>query len=667
MAEPAESTPGPVAKPAGEETPAPAAEPGAGPTVMSVAAPPAVVSLVVNKPVTHRPCRLRMGQQQLTHPDQQEQVQPRETQARSVPPRRRAFWLTSLGSLLGRKVAGLLWPALHKLALRLLVDALGFAVGLTASLAAGCVLLDRRRSFDVGTPQVRRVLAVTDEAHLDRLRGSLPGWVKDPGLEPARWLNHVIARFWHVLDPALSKVFVNKLWPAICRRKGLPEDLLQIQSFSFGSFPLVVEYVKVVDSHESAATFDIKLHLATNSNARAILTLPRDVLKLPANEDDSGCASTLQLSHFVGSAIMRMSFSPLVPRFPCFGGVQLSFMENPDIDFCLSTYAGFDLMALPGTSYLLRRKMRSSIAGRMLWPYRCTIRTKAAVAMDMPRRAVGTVTVEIVEATGLTQAGIFMSQNILYPSPFVKAYIDSSHAVCTATESFTCDPVWREVVRLPVNDHETDALTFEVHDATALLVEGLIGSCVLHVSNLQPGTPQHFTLGLWSNRGLPCGELELIATFRILQSETMPRKLLSEDSALAKPGMPPRLQILADGPGLLEVAVWRGLDLDASSWMGRNPEEAQFLCKLFLAGEERVTKVAEGRGNPQWEESFEFLLDHPPATEKLLVEVWNRMPEAMLVASADKLVGSVEIPLCDVLKNKRIVDLFQLRHTKQGI
>ncbi|CAI7765341.1 unnamed protein product, partial [Closterium sp. NIES-53] len=192
MAEPAELSPGPAAKPA--------AGFAAGPVGEAVAAQPAETA-----------------------------TGPKAMSVASMPP---------------SVVAELLWPSLRSFSLGLLVDALGFSIGLAVSLVTGCRLLDKRRSFEVSTPQVRRVLAVTDEDHLDRLRGSLPGWVKDPGLEPARWLNHVIARFWHVLNPALSKIFVEKLWPAICRHKRFPDNLLQIEDFSFGSFPLVVEYVK---------------------------------------------------------------------------------------------------------------------------------------------------------------------------------------------------------------------------------------------------------------------------------------------------------------------------------------------------------------------------------------------------------------------------------------
>ncbi|CAI5479562.1 unnamed protein product [Closterium sp. Yama58-4] len=563
--------------------------------------------MALNKPTVNLPSRLRMVSQQQNHPHQREQDQLGVPQSGPGNKRKKGFWLKSLGSLLGRKVVELLWPSLRNFALGLLVDALGFSIGLATSLVIGCRALDKRRSFEVSTPQ------------------------------------------------------------AICNDKRFLEDLIRFEDFSLGSFPLVVEYVKMVESHESAAVLDLKVHLATNSNARAILTLPGNVLRLPAVEKGDDCSLTLHLSQLVGRAVLRVSFAPLVPRFPCFGNVHFSILETPELDFCLSTYAGLDLMSLPGISGILHQKIQSAIAGHMLWPRRFTLRTKAAeVTTGRTRRAVGTVTVEVVEATELTQAGLLLAQNILYPSPYVKAYIDPSRSVTTATASYTCEPVWREVIRLPVMDHETDALTFEVHDASALLVDSLIGSCVLHVSNLTPGIPQHFTLGLWGHRGQPRGELELIATFRVLQSETMPRKLLSEDATLARPGMQPRLQLHADGPGLLEVAVWRGVDLDASSWLGRNPDEAQFLCKVFLAGEERVTKVAEGRGDPQWEESFEFLLDQPPVTEKLLIEVWSRSPEAMLVGSAEKMVGSVEIALCDAVKNKRIVDVFQLHHTKQG-
>ncbi|CAI6009296.1 unnamed protein product [Closterium sp. NIES-65] len=330
-----------------------------------------------------------MAPQQHNHPHQGEEEQLREPQSETETKRKRVFWLTSLGSLLSRKVAELLWPSLRNFSLGLLIDALGFSIGLAVSLVTG------------------------------------------------------------------------------------------------------LEYVKMVESHESAAVLDLKVHLATNSNARAILTLPGNVLRLPAAEEGDDCSSALHLSQFVGRAVLRVSFAPLVPKFPCFGNVHFSFLETPELDFCLSTYAGLDLMSLPGISGLLHQKIQSAIAGHMLWPRRFTLRTKAAaVTTGRTKRAVGTVTVEVVEATELTQTGLLLAQNILYPSPYVKAYIDPSRSVSTATESYTCEPVWREVIRLPVMDHETDALTFEVHDATALLVDSLIGSCVLHVSNLTPGIPQ---------------------------------------------------------------------------------------------------------------------------------------------------------------------------------
>jgi Ca2+-dependent lipid-binding protein len=78
-------------------------------------------------------------------------------------------------------------------------------------------------------------------------------------------------------------------------------------------------------------------------------------------------------------------------------------------------------------------------------------------------------------------------------------------------------------------------------------------------------------------------------------------------------------------------------------------------CKINVLGEWMHSKTISHDLDPRWEEEFEFLLDEAPIDGVLLLEVWTRF-----TYWGKESLGIAKIPLGDVVRNRRILDIYPL-------
>lgn len=93
-----------------------------------------------------------------------------------------------------------------------------------------------------------------------------------------------------------------------------------------------------------------------------------------------------------------------------------------------------------------------------------------------------------------------------------------------------------------------------------------------------------------------------------------------------------------------------GLELEARHNGTSNP-----YCKINVLGEWMHSKTISHDLDPRWEEEFEFLLDEAPIDGVLLLEVWTRF-----TYWGKESLGIAKIPLGDVVRNRRILDIYPL-------
>lgn len=105
---------------------------------------------------------------------------------------------------------------------------------------------------------------------------------------------------------------------------------------------------------------------------------------------------------------VRIVMKPLISTMPLFGGMQIFFLNNPNIDFNLVGVV--DLLDMPGLSDLLRRIIVEQVAAFMVLPNKLPIILSEeieALSLKMPEPE-GVLRVHVVEAKNLMKMDIGM-------------------------------------------------------------------------------------------------------------------------------------------------------------------------------------------------------------------------------------------------------------------
>lgn len=83
--------------------------------------------------------------------------------------------------------------------------------------------------------------------------------------------------------------------------------------------------------------------------------------------------------------MIRIIMKPLITKMPLVGGLQIFFLNNPDVDFNLVGVA--DLLDMPGLSDMLRRIIIEQIGAIMVLPNKLPIALSneiEAISLKMP-------------------------------------------------------------------------------------------------------------------------------------------------------------------------------------------------------------------------------------------------------------------------------------------
>ena len=105
---------------------------------------------------------------------------------------------------------------------------------------------------------------------------------------------------------------------------------------------------------------------------------------------------------------MRIVMKPLISTMPLFGGMQIFFLNNPNIDFNL--VGVIDMLDMPGLSDLLRRIVVEQVANLMVLPNKLPIILSTeveALSLKMPEPE-GVLRIHVVEAKNLMKMDIGM-------------------------------------------------------------------------------------------------------------------------------------------------------------------------------------------------------------------------------------------------------------------
>ena len=470
------------------------------------------------------------------------------------------------------------------------------------------------------------------------------------------------AQAWPFIDKAVEGVLRDNLsWlfespPVNLRLFGL--RCVTCDTLTLGGLPAKLGGVKCWRTDSDEVVVDVEVKLA-GGDPNIVLTA----------HTLAGGSFPLQLSELQFFSIVRLSFSNLIPAFPCFGAISVSLVGQPFLDFSLKVVAG-DLMAAPGLDLAVSRLFRELIQ-LIVWPQRVVVPIfdggDPNNSLLVPPRPTGVLLAYVVRARGLPAGDLTFGAI----QPVVRLHVSGQRDwVDTGKRGGRSQtPSFETVFPLMVTDIRLQQLEVDVFDGNTSSPDALVGSACLSLkdrlkdgaagwkgwvplqdrrSGMKHAVARTFTgeapaavlnvvsLGLFTqdNSGsgdgsttgpqqAPAGEvfLEIVSLPFLPFEDTYPAPHMTRgaleaaratsEAAVARAfALVPSHWPALPPPGCLVLRLLRATELCAPAgtgvWDRPHGGPPNPLVHVTIGGRSRSSGVARNTSNPTWDEVFEF-------------------------------------------------------------
>ncbi|XP_058061692.1 extended synaptotagmin-2 isoform X1 [Anopheles bellator] len=222
----------------------------------------------------------------------------------------------------------------------------------------------------------------------------LPAWVFFPDIERCEWLNKILKQVWPNANFYAKNLIKESIEPNIQQAMaGYKLNGFKFDRMILGTIPPRIGGVKVYDKNVSRneIIMDLDLFYAGDCDISFALSGLRGGIK-----------------DFQIHGTVRVIMKPLISQMPLVGGLQIFFLNNPNIDFNLVGVV--DLLDMPGLSDILRKIIVEQVAAIMVLPNKLPIVLSdgvPALSLKMPEPE-GVLRIHVVEAKDLMKKDISM-------------------------------------------------------------------------------------------------------------------------------------------------------------------------------------------------------------------------------------------------------------------
>ncbi|KDO33320.1 hypothetical protein SPRG_02129 [Saprolegnia parasitica CBS 223.65] len=191
-----------------------------------------------------------------------------------------------------------------------------------------------------------------------------PSWVKFSDVERAEWLNKAIERGWPYIKVAMRNSMMSSLNPVLDSNKPTFISALSLINVDMGSSPPSFGGIKCIplddalpDGPVSEISWDAEVRFAAGDDQLAEIKVAHQL----------GAAARVRLKDLVVMGTMRITLRPMATVWPGFGGISVSFISHPRMEFSL-TAAKINVTNVPFISDFLQTFLRDLIVNNMVWP-----------------------------------------------------------------------------------------------------------------------------------------------------------------------------------------------------------------------------------------------------------------------------------------------------------
>ncbi|KAL3282639.1 hypothetical protein HHI36_005814 [Cryptolaemus montrouzieri] len=412
-----------------------------------------------------------------------------------------------------------------------------------------------------------KACASTKEQLLEKLE-ELPSWVLFPDREKAEWINDIILQLWPNVNIFLAKFVRTKLESKIRKKY----DSFKFEEIDFGHSPPKIDGVKVYN----------------RASTRDSILIDFDVFY------DGDCEINFSISgHQVGrlkdfqlSVQVRVILKPLMLKAPIVGGIQVFFLNTPEIDFELEGLSG-----IPGLSHVLRKQLEEKLRKKIVFPNKITKRfTKTVLATELKSlEPEGVLRIHIAEAKDLER------RDVTGKSDPYGVFSVGAQEYKTSVIKRSLNPKWDEWCEFVILDPCAQQVKFKLFDHDDLNEDDFLGSGVVDVKSVYDGAVDHWL----TLEGVKHGRIHLRFTWMSLTADyTSLDKALHETKILK----------VAVSSALLTVYIDSARNLSrVKSFKKPDP----YLIMQVGNSEQQKSKIKKHTVDPIFEQGFSFLVKNP--------------------------------------------------------
>ncbi|KAK9879793.1 hypothetical protein WA026_006853 [Henosepilachna vigintioctopunctata] len=407
----------------------------------------------------------------------------------------------------------------------------------------------------------------TKEQLLEKL-DELPSWVLFPDRERAEWMNDIVFQLWPNINCYLIKFMRTKLESKLKKKY----DTFKFEDIDFGNVPPKIDGVKV---YNRAATRDSIL-------------IDFDVFY------DGDCTINFSISgHQIGtlkdfqlSVDVRVVLKPLMLKAPIVGGVQIFFLNTPEIDFELEGLSG-----IPGLSHVLRKQLEDKLRKKIVFPNKITKRfTKTVLATELKSlEPEGVLRIHIAEAKDLER------RDVTGKSDPYAVFSVGAQEYKTSVIKRSLNPKWDEWCEFVILDPTAQQVKFKLFDYDDLNEDDFLGSGVVDIKSIYDGAVDQWI----SLDGVKHGNIHLRFTWM---------SLTENYSALDKALHEVKLLKVDVSSALLTVYIDSARNLSrVKSFKKPDP----YLLMHVGNADQQKSKIKKHTVDPIFEQGFSFLVKNP--------------------------------------------------------
>ena len=179
----------------------------------------------------------------------------------------------------------------------------------------------------------------------------VPTWVFFPDFERAEWINKILQNVWPNVEEYVINTVINQVDPVLENSENPFISQLEVSRVSFGDIPPRIGGVKVYPRKRIVSIDEIVMEVDLDwaSNCDFEVSMKHSQQFIAAN-----------LRNVLFQGTLRITMTPLLNEAPLVGGLKLSFLNEPKINFDLDGIA--KLLDLPGVSNIIRKIIANQVS-----------------------------------------------------------------------------------------------------------------------------------------------------------------------------------------------------------------------------------------------------------------------------------------------------------------